>query len=98
MLHSGYWKVSFDSEEAALSALNNAGFSIGTNQRSDPRGLLFGDVIISKWRNLSEADKKSLHGHLVRHGPPGSPTTVTFYENGAPEQATRQVAEAAQCR
>ncbi|MFD1197400.1 hypothetical protein ACFQ3K_03530 [Brucella gallinifaecis] len=48
----------------AESLLQAHGFSVGTCQRGSPRGILFGDYCIEKWRNLNETDRASLHGIL----------------------------------
>lgn len=45
--------------------LRDHGFSVGSMQRGDPRGILFGDWDIAKWRNLSDQDKKELDGTMV---------------------------------
>lgn len=42
------------------------GISIGRMQALAPRGLLFGDYDIQKWRNLSAADRHALHGIAQR--------------------------------
>lgn len=75
-----YW-VEF-STEGDFAALNEAttflsarGFSYGRLQRGAPVGVMFGDVIISKWRNLSPEDRGDLQGMIIgdnnsmRHGP-----------------------------
>lgn len=48
----------------AEAFLASAGFSVGTQQRGAPRGILYGLYDIQKWRNLSERDKAGLHGTL----------------------------------
>ena len=48
------------------------GLSVGPMQRGEPRGILFGDYDIQKWRNLRQADKDALHGMMtgdMRNGP-----------------------------
>ena len=61
----------FASRDAATAALTAAGFSIGSNQRGAPTGLLLGDVSIAKWRNLSHQERRDLDGELFasREGP-----------------------------
>lgn len=89
-------KVTFQSDEEAERALKDAGFSVGRSQRSDPRGVMFGDFDIQKWRNLRAADRDSLDGHMCRHGPAGSPTSVTIHSaDHIPAKAINQVADAA---
>jgi len=87
--------ISFPTDADAQRALIEAGFSIGATQRSDPRGIIFGDFKIEKWRNLSTRDKAILHGTFNRHGSPGSPTTVNLRHGGAPNAALRKIDEAA---
>lgn len=90
------WTLNFPSESAAEKALADAGFSLGTNQRDDPRGIMFGDVDISKWRQLSEKDKDALHGVYRRTGGRGSPVRITLRSGGAPGDAIRQLEDAAE--
>lgn len=48
------------------------GLSVGAMQAHAPRGLLFGDYDIAKWRNLTKAERKALDGQMTgdfRNGP-----------------------------
>lgn len=59
--------------------LRTAGFSIGTNQRGDPRGIMFGlQYDIQKWRNLSKRDRDMLDGIATGNQREG-PITVRLY-------------------
>lgn len=60
-------QIKFPSEDAAKQALSACGFSLGTSQRDDPRGIMHGDYLIMKWRNLTKKDKDALHGAYRRH-------------------------------
>ena len=60
-----------DSEEAE-KWLADRGFSVGRMQGKDPRGILYGDFDIQKWRNLSAEQRCFLDGWMVgdmRNGP-----------------------------
>lgn len=61
----------FEAVRAAERFLAEAGFSLGIMQKGSPRGILFGDFDIQKWRNLREADREALHGTMTgdRRGP-----------------------------
>lgn len=62
----------FAASDAAERFLRERGFSIGAAQRGKPQAILLGDADIGKWRQLSDADHKALHGVLtgdVIHGP-----------------------------
>lgn len=62
----------FDAVYEAETWLKSRGFAYGSMQRDSPRGIMFGDFDISKWRNLNKADIKALHGVMrgdMRHGP-----------------------------
>jgi hypothetical protein len=51
-------------------------------QRGAPRGILRGDAVIAKWRNLSHAERVALDGLMtgdMRHGP----VTVTLHDDVA---------------
>jgi hypothetical protein len=48
------------------------GYSVGSSQRGSPRGLLRGDWLIAKWRNLTAAERRQLDGQMtgdMRNGP-----------------------------
>lgn len=89
-------RVTFSTDDKAVRALEAAGFSVGRMQAGSPRGVMFGDFDIQKWRNLRPGDKDSLDGHLCRHGPRGSPASVTIHSaDHIPPKAIKQVADAA---
>ncbi len=48
------------------------GIAVGTMQGPSPRGLMYGDWDISKWRNMSKQEQAQCHGTMtgdMRHGP-----------------------------
>lgn len=72
--------------------LESWGFCVGHAQRGAPRGILFGDYDIQKWRNLNQAHREALHGTMtgdMRNGP----VIVTIFET-APAAAKDALAEA----
>lgn len=77
-------RIQFPTDRAAERTLRDAGFSIGTNQRREPRGILYGDYLIAKWRNLRARERADLDGELRHHGPPGSPVTVVLRPGRVP--------------
>ena len=81
----------FVSMNLAEDTLRKAGFSIGSMQRDEPIGIMFGACAISKWRNLSQRERDELHGQITgdkRNGP----VTVTLFCN-APNEARTALAE-----
>ena len=67
----------FAAAHAAEDWCRTRGISVGQMQGPSPRGLLFGDYLISKWRGMNDAEIKALHGTMVgdmRNGP----VTVTI--------------------
>lgn len=84
----------FSGYNAARAALEGAGFSVGTMQRDNPMGLLFGEYAIAKWRNLSDADRDELHG-FVRGDCRNGPMTAHLYTN-VPRDAMAAFAEIAE--
>jgi hypothetical protein len=67
---------------AAESWLHESGYSAGSMQRGAPRGIMRGDVLIAKWRNLSPQDRAALDGQMtgdMRNGP----VTVEIFHFGA---------------
>ena len=81
-------QIKFPSEDAAKQALTAYGFSLGTSQRNDPRGIMHGDYLIMKWRNLSNKDKDDLHGAYHRHGY-GGPVSLWMKPNCPPKALAR---------
>ena len=62
----------FQAMYAAEAWCAENGVSVGSTQRGDPRGLLYGDFMIAKWRNLDAAERAELHGQMtgdMRNGP-----------------------------
>ena len=71
----------FDAYKAACKWCRDKGYSHGSMCGGDPIGLIFGDVIIAKWKNLTDAERAELDGTItgdMRHGP----VTITIYERG----------------
>lgn len=67
----------FDAARAAENWCSARGISVGQMQGLSPRGLLFGDYLISKWRGMNKAEISALHGVMdgdMRNGP----VTVTI--------------------
>ena len=62
----------FEACRAAEDWCKKQGLSIGSMERGSPRGLMYGDYIIAKWRNLSWEERRALDGAMVgdmRNGP-----------------------------
>jgi hypothetical protein len=78
----------FEAMYAAEAFLAAAGFSVGSTQRGDPRGIMFGDYDIAKWRNLNGREREALHGTMTGNMREG-PVTVRIFEK-APEDAKRR--------
>lgn len=55
----------FAAVRRAEQLLDQHGFSVGVTQRGSSRGIMFGDFIIQKWRNLNVSERAALHGILV---------------------------------
>ncbi len=67
----------FDPVHEAEAWCAERGISVGTMQRGSPRGLYIGDAVISKWRNLSKAERNAMDG--VMTGGRGGPVVVKLY-------------------
>lgn len=62
----------FDALYKAQNWLTENGYSYGRQERGAPTGIKRGDCIISKWRNLSAADRAAMDGVMegdFRNGP-----------------------------
>ena len=72
MFTKTFFTDDFESRRLAEKWCADHGFSVGRCQAGAPRGLLYGDFDIQKWRNLSMADRLALHGSMqgsMRNGP-----------------------------
>lgn len=81
----------FDASRAAEKWLQKHGFSFGPSQADGPQAIWFGDCSISKWRNLSAAERKS--ADAVLHSGRGCAATITLMPSASP--AARAAFEAA---
>lgn len=68
----------FAAVHAAEAWCREHGFSVGRMQAGAPRGLIHGECVISKWRNLTSGDRRALHGIML--GGRGGPVQVVLYE------------------
>lgn len=62
----------FEALYSAQKWLEQNGYSFGSNCRGSPIGILKGDFIIAKWRNLTKREIDQLDGELtgdMRNGP-----------------------------
>lgn len=72
-------KTDFHAVHQAEDWLERHGFSLGPMQKGNPRGIVYGEVAVAKWRNLGFADVKRLDGVLrgdMRRGP----VTITLFD------------------
>lgn len=58
-------KGTFQSYYKACKWLQQNGYSYGSMCGKEPIGIVKGDVIIAKWRNLSDKDKLQLDGTMT---------------------------------
>ena len=81
-----FMRRAFATDADAIAWLEPLGFSVGRQQAHAPRGVLFGDYDIQKWRNLRPDDVDDLHGTLVN--------SVVKIWNSAPAAARAAIARA----
>jgi hypothetical protein len=55
----------FAAYEKACKWCKDNGVSYGSMQRDEPIGLMYGDVSIAKWLNLSKSEQNELHGTMT---------------------------------
>jgi hypothetical protein len=78
-------KGTFKALRAAEDWLRARGFSWGSSQVDGPQAIWHGDCAISKWRNLSAAEKRECHAVMEGDGREG-PMRITL-RTGATEEA-----------
>jgi hypothetical protein len=62
----------FKAVHAAEEWCEKQGISVGSMQGPSPRGLMYGNYAIAKWRNLNDKEREELHGTMtgdMRNGP-----------------------------
>lgn len=89
---SATWSWTFQSDQvarpfvamaAAEGFLQSRGFSVGPMQADEPRGIMFGNFIIAKWRDLAPHERHQLHGVMtgdMRFGP----VKIELYKSATP--------------
>ena len=70
----------FSAHYNAVKFLTDKGYSVGSMQREAPIGILKGDILISKWRNLDEQDKKELNGVIIFDASPRNGNATIFLD------------------
>jgi hypothetical protein len=76
----------FQAFYAAQQWLTKRGYSFGSTCRDQPTGILKGDFIIAKWRNLTQQEIEQLDGRMTGDTREG-PVTITLMEAPAQEAA-----------
>lgn len=82
MIKTFHEQGDFAAQAAAKRWLHDRGYSVGAMQDWSPRGIMRGDIIIAKWKNLSLREKAMLDGQMtgdMRNGP----VTVEIFHIGA---------------
>lgn len=77
----------FEAVHAAETWCREHGISVGRMEAHSPRGLLYGDYDIQKWRNLSKSHCAQLDGTMT--GGRNGPVTITL--NRGPGATAREI-------
>ncbi len=75
----------FAAQAAAKEWLRENGYSVSIMQAGSPRGIMRGDVLIAKWRNLSPRERATLDGQMTGDMRNGPVTIEIFYLGDAPQ-------------
>lgn len=62
----------FEAMQAAEDWCRERGVAFGSSERGSPRGLMVGDYVIAKWKNLTPKERAECHGTMAgdgRYGP-----------------------------
>lgn len=78
----------FQARNAAEDFARSCGFSVGSGQRGAPTGLMYGDYLVAKWKNMSLAQRRALHATITGDGREG-PVTLNIHTQCPPEGAER---------
>ncbi len=66
----------------AVAWLKERGYSVGSMQREAPIGVMYGDVSIAKWRNLSASEIAALDGTITGESKRNGPVTISLKARG----------------
>lgn len=83
----------FAATNEAERLLKAHGFAIGPSQRGAPRAVMFGNYIVSKWKNLNRVEREFTHATLTGDGRNG-PLTLRLLP-AAPDAAVEALAQLA---
>ena len=82
----------FAAVDAACNWLTEHGYSVGSMCGHMPMGILKGDWIIAKWRNLTPKERNQLDGKLISNDFRNGPIVVQLKEPAVVEpQINKQV-------
>jgi len=84
MIKTFHEQGDFAAAGAAEQWLHENGYSVGSSQRGSPRGIMRGDVLIAKWRNLSSRERAALDGQMTGDMRAG-PVVIEIFYLGAAE-------------
>ncbi|WP_293039508.1 hypothetical protein [Paraburkholderia sp.] len=62
----------FEAANEAEQWCRDRNIAVGAISRGSPRGLMCGDYVIAKWRQLNDSERQQLDGTMtgdMRHGP-----------------------------
>lgn len=85
----------FGAWEAAVRLVTRAGFSVGSTCVNCPVGIMHGDWLVAKWRNLSKAEREACHGTISGDRRTG-PIMVTLSDACPPAAREAFIAEASE--
>jgi hypothetical protein len=74
--------VDFSATRKAEEFLMRNGYSFGSMQRNDPRGIMNGDYLISKWRHFTQKERSEFDG-VMTGSPRNGPVFVDIYDESA---------------
>lgn len=78
----------FQAKYAAEDFARSCGFSVGSGQAHAPTGLMYGDYLVAKWKNMSAAQRRALHATITGDGREG-PVTLNIHTPCPAEGAQR---------
>lgn len=79
-------KGTFNSYHAAKKWLTENGYSYGSMQRDAPIGIVKGDCLIEKWRNIEDFELAELDGVMVSNDFREGAVEIVLFQPATPQE------------
>jgi len=79
----------FEAVNKAAAWCHEKGFSVGSMCRDEPIGLMYGDYLVAKWKNMTPKERRTVDGKITSHNFRSGSVTVTVFRDSLLEEASK---------